>query len=200
MDFLFWEGPLVRGVSQLLSLSPKAPACLRRLASHRRACQRRTLLLGPRHGSCRHQIGSYGYVLVTLNIKIDTRVAVLSTCMPSSCWPDGGILSGRIAAPNHQFTSSRERFLVDSLVGSPDPEYSYNGCTRSLHGCTRLQMKFRAIVGPSSYLLSTISSSSSTCTVLVLALLLLGDLRNVTGNKGLLLLLCIEPLLVPIPH
>jgi hypothetical protein len=66
---------------------------------------------------------------------------------------------------NHQFTSSRERFLADSLVGSPDPEYSYNRCTRSLYGCTRLQMKFRAIVGPSSYLLSTIPSSSSTCTI-----------------------------------
>jgi hypothetical protein len=28
---------------------------------------------------------------------------------------------------NHQFTSSHERFLADSLVGSPDPEYSYSG-------------------------------------------------------------------------
>jgi hypothetical protein len=51
---------------------------------------------------------------------------------------------------NHQFTSLHERFLVDSLVGSPDLEYSYSGCTHSLHGCTRLQMKFRATVGPSS--------------------------------------------------
>jgi hypothetical protein len=25
---------------------------------------------------------------------------------------------------NHQFTSSRVRFLADSLVGSPNPEYS----------------------------------------------------------------------------
>jgi hypothetical protein len=50
----------------------------------------------------------------------------------------------------HQFTSSRLRFLADSLVGSPDPEYSYSGCTRSLHGCTRLQMKFSATVGLSS--------------------------------------------------
>jgi hypothetical protein len=69
---------------------------------------------------------------------------------------------------NHQFTSSRERFLADSLVGSPDPEYSYNGCTHSVHGCTYLEMKFRAIVGPSSCLLSIILSRSSTYTISVL--------------------------------
>jgi hypothetical protein len=33
---------------------------------------------------------------------------------------------------NHQSTSSCVRFLVDSLVGSFDPEYSYSGCTRYL--------------------------------------------------------------------
>jgi hypothetical protein len=66
---------------------------------------------------------------------------------------------------NHQFTSSRERILADSLVGSPNPKYSYNGCTRSLHSCTRLQMKFRATVGPSSWLLSNNPSSSSTYTI-----------------------------------
>jgi hypothetical protein len=69
---------------------------------------------------------------------------------------------------NHQFTSSHERFLVDSLVGSSDQEYSYSGCTRSLHGCTRLPMKFSATVGPSSRLLSNNPSSSSTYTILAL--------------------------------
>jgi hypothetical protein len=33
---------------------------------------------------------------------------------------------------NHQSTLSHVRFLVDSLVGSSDPQYSYSGCTCSL--------------------------------------------------------------------
>jgi hypothetical protein len=69
---------------------------------------------------------------------------------------------------NHQFTSSRVRFHADCLVGSPDPEYSYSRCTRSLHGCTHLQMKFNATIGPLSWLLSNIMSSSSTYTILAL--------------------------------
>jgi hypothetical protein len=54
------KAPLLRDVFQLLSPSPKAPARLRRLASRRRARQKRILLLGSGHGSCRQQIGSYG--------------------------------------------------------------------------------------------------------------------------------------------
>jgi hypothetical protein len=69
---------------------------------------------------------------------------------------------------NHQLTSSCMRFLADSLVGLSDLEYSYRGCTRSLQGCTHLQIKFNATVGPSSWSVSNIPSSSSTYTILAL--------------------------------
>jgi hypothetical protein len=99
------KAPLVRGASQLPSSSSVVPARLRRLASHRRACQRHTLFLGPGHRSCKHQIRSYGCGLATININLTLwvifdipMVAALSTCMPSSCSIAGGILSGRTAA------------------------------------------------------------------------------------------------------
>jgi hypothetical protein len=107
------KAPLVRGASQLLSSSSVVPVHLRRLASHRRAHQRRTLLLGLGHRSCKHQIRSYDCRPATINIKLtlwtilDILVVVaLSICMPSSCLIVGGILSGRAATPT---TSSPPR-------------------------------------------------------------------------------------------
>jgi hypothetical protein len=169
------KAPLVRGTSQLFSLSCRVPAHPRQPANRWQAHQRRTLLRSPGHGSSKHQIKCYSCRSTAIRYQIDTMGDFGHTY-------GGGavnlyafiVFDGRRypdksnSCANHQFTSSRVRFLADSQVGSPDPEYSYSGCTRSLHGCTRLQMKFSATVGLSSRLLSNISSSSSTYTILAL--------------------------------
>jgi hypothetical protein len=142
----------------------------RRLANYRQAHRRRTQLPGPSHGSCKHQIKCYDCRSATIRYQINTVGDFGHTY-------GGGVvnlyafivfdsrryLDKSNNCANHQFTSSCERFLTNSLVGSPNPEYSYSGCTRSLHGCTHLQMKFNATIGPLSQFLSNIPSSSSTC-------------------------------------
>jgi hypothetical protein len=139
------KASLLRGASQLPSSSRGVPVHPRRPVSCRRARRRCTLLPGPGYGSCKHQIKHYGYKPATIRYAIETVGDFGHTyggsavnlyafiVFDNSRYPDKSN-----SCANHQLTSSRMRFLLDSLVGSSNPEYSYSGCTHSLQGCTHL--------------------------------------------------------------